>query len=76
VYVLDGEQHVDGAEEEKQEVNPQEVVPVPDEGLGARVAREVDAQVHKASMLEVELLSDYPIEAVRHWVETVWQDLL
>jgi hypothetical protein len=76
VYVLDGEQHVDGAEEEQEEVNPQKVVPVPDEPLSAGVAREVEPQVHQTSMLEVELLSDYPIEAVRHWVETVWQDLL
>jgi hypothetical protein len=58
VNVLDGEQHVDGAKEEQQEVNPQEVVPAPDEGLGAWVAREIDPQVHKASMLEVELLGD------------------
>lgn len=76
MYVLDGEQHVDGAEEEQEEVNPQKVVPVPDEPLSAGVACEVEPQVHQTSMLEVELLSDYPFEAVRHWVETVWQDLL
>lgn len=58
VYVFDREQHVDGAKEEEQEVYPQKVVPAPDEGLGAGVAREVNPQVHQASVLEVELLGD------------------